>query len=68
MERKSIKVVSWNCRSHDRRRTVMEKLVTSNRVVMLQETKRKNRPEYDEEDSTLFSSLAWREEKRKGAF
>jgi endonuclease/exonuclease/phosphatase (EEP) superfamily protein YafD len=54
MDRKAFRFSSWNCRSHDRRRTVIEKLLNSNRVMLLQETKRNTRPEYDTDECHTF--------------
>jgi exonuclease III len=54
MDRKAFIISSWNCRSHNRRRTVIEKLLISNKVMLLQETKRKTRPEYDTDEFHTF--------------
>ena len=50
MDLKSVRVVTWNVRSHDRRRTVIEKLLASNNIMLMQETKKKTRPPYDEDN------------------
>jgi hypothetical protein len=50
MEQQALRIVSWNTRSHDRRRTVIEKLLVTNQVVNIQETKRRTMPDYEEND------------------
>ena len=54
MEQRATRVISWNARSHDRRRSVIENLLTSCGVIMLQETKRRTKPAYREEDYFAF--------------
>ena len=48
MNRKAARVIAWNARSHKARRTTIEKLVQENNIVMIQETKLKQKPTYGE--------------------
>ena len=48
MSKKATRILAWNIRSHNQRRTTVDKLLEGNDVVMLQETKLRKKPEYDE--------------------
>jgi len=46
-QNKHLRIISWNIRSHKKRRSTIEKLLLSNNILMAQETKLKERPTYD---------------------
>lgn len=54
LDHKAVRIVSWNVRSHNRRRTTVEKLLSENNIVMAQEMKTRTRPAYDKDISVFF--------------
>ena len=46
MDRRSLRIISWNIRSHTKRRVVVEQLLQSNNIIALQEIKIKKKPSY----------------------
>ena len=55
MARKSVRIVSWNVRSHSRQKDTIEQLIINNSVFMAQETKLRTAPIYSEHQ-TFFKA------------
>ena len=54
MRHNAVRIVTWNVRSHDRRRTTIERLIT-NDIVMIQETKLRSKPDYGQDYTSYFT-------------
>ena len=56
MDKKYLRVIAWNVRSHKQRRTTVtiKKLLESNNVIMIQETKLKEKPSYGDQNKVYF--------------
>jgi hypothetical protein len=54
MAKRALRIVSWHMKSHDRRRTTIDQMLLGNDIGMVQETKLKRRPDYDEKQYTAY--------------
>ncbi len=54
MGKRATRILSWNLRSHNQRQTTVDRLLQGNDIVMVQETKLKKKPDYDEEAFHVF--------------
>jgi hypothetical protein len=54
MEQQVLRIASWNTKSRDRRWTVIETLLVTNQVVMMQKTKMRTRPAHVENSFHVY--------------
>ena len=66
MNARSFRVISWNARSHNRRRSTIDKLLTENNVIMIQEAKLRQKPSYPSDIRVFFQPTSEGRKAKRG--